>query len=79
MTIALLGLLLLLALNTLISYLNARAAGEIWIEARAAGGMTRLLAWCVAGMSEARWFKAGLRRWAEPHKDRPLDTGYETE
>lgn len=37
---------ILLALNFGISWWNARACGQVWIESRATGGLIRLAVWC---------------------------------
>ena len=41
-------LFLVLGLNLVISFLNARNVGRIWAESKAVGGWVRLLAWCGA-------------------------------
>ncbi len=39
---------LILALNFAISWWNARTCGRAWVEAKAAGGMIRVMVWCGA-------------------------------
>ena len=46
-------LFLVLGLNLVISFLNARNVGRIWAESKAVGGWVRLLAWCGAIQSAA--------------------------
>ena len=46
-------LFLVLGLNLVISFLNARNVGRIWAESKAVGGWGRLLAWCGAIQSAA--------------------------
>jgi len=41
-------IILLLILNAVISFFNARNTGKIWAESKAIGGWVRLLAWCGA-------------------------------
>lgn len=42
---------LILALNFGVSWLNARSCGRAWVEAKAAGGLIRVLVWCGAVQS----------------------------
>ena len=46
-------LVLVLGLNLVISFLNARNVGHVWAESKAVGGWIRLLAWCGAIQSAA--------------------------
>lgn len=46
-------LVLVLGLNLVISFLNARNVGRVWAESKAVGGWIRLLAWCGAIQSAA--------------------------
>ena len=41
-------LVLILALNFGVSWLNARSCGRAWVESKAAGGLVRVLVWCGA-------------------------------
>jgi hypothetical protein len=41
-------LILILALNFGVSWLNARTCGRAWVESKAAGGLVRVLVWCGA-------------------------------
>lgn len=41
-------LIVILAINTLISWLNAKVCGRYWSEAKALGGFPRVLMWCGA-------------------------------
>src|SRR5262245_19690912 len=45
------SLYVVLGLNLVISWLNARTCGRAWIEARALGGSIRVLVWCGAVQS----------------------------
>lgn len=41
-------LMLVLGVNLVISFLNARNVGRVWAETKAVGGWIRVLAWCGA-------------------------------
>lgn len=44
-------IVLLIAVNLFISWLNAKTTGKMWLEAKAVGGFPRIMAWCGAIMS----------------------------
>lgn len=46
-----LWLIIILALNFAISWLNARTCGRAWVESKALGGFIRVLVWCGAVQS----------------------------
>ena len=41
-------IVLVLLVNGVISFMNARAAGNVWAESKGIGGWIRILAWCAA-------------------------------
>lgn len=41
-------LTLILVLNAVISFFNARIAGKVWAESQAIGGNIKIMAWCAA-------------------------------
>lgn len=47
-------------LNVLISWYNAKTAGQVWAETKTLGGMIRLVVWCAAIMSAIGFSSAYL-------------------
>lgn len=41
-------IIIILLINAVISFWNAKSAGEIWAESKGIGGWIRVLAWCAA-------------------------------